>query len=216
MNVLLFGGTGMVGTEVLHLCLRNPKVSRVDSVIRSGQEISHEKLTEHRLEDFRNIGTLASVVGRADLCIYCVGVYQGMVSEEIFWEVTVSYLHHLLEVLEHENANPRFCLFSAQGADPYEKKRSPLFARAKGRAEVRLTESSISESYIFRPGFINPGRKAAKSRIPVWLARPIYKLFPSIGVDAVDLAGVMLNVGLNGSDRKVFENRHIREYQHKL
>ena len=36
-------------------------------------------------------------------------------------------------------------------------------------------------------------------------------LRPSIGIDAADLAAVMLNVGLSGSEQTLFENAAIRQ-----
>jgi hypothetical protein len=86
------------------------------------------------------------------------------------------------------------------------------FARAKGRAERLLLESALPAKYIFRPGYIAPGRQKSRTRIPDWMARPVYRLLPFIGIDAVDLARVMVRVGLDGSTRTLFENADIRRY----
>lgn len=67
------------------------------------------------------------------------------------------------------------------------------------------------DHYIFRPGYIAPGRRKGRSRIPDWLARPVYRLIPSIGIDAVDLARVMLRTGLGRGEKRLFLNREIRE-----
>jgi hypothetical protein len=40
---------------------------------------------------------------------------------------------------------------------------------------------------------------------------PIYKLLPFIGIDAPDLAKVMVNIGLAKGVNHVFENRQMRE-----
>ncbi|MFC1532848.1 hypothetical protein ACFL7M_05745 [Thermodesulfobacteriota bacterium] len=49
-----------------------------------------------------------------------------------------------------------------------------------------------------------------KSKIPVWVAKPVYKLFPGIGIDSSALANVMVDVGLNGIEKEILENRDIR------
>jgi len=40
--------------------------------------------------------------------------------------------------------------------------------------------------------------------------KPIYNLFPSLGIGAPELAKVMIHIGLNGSEMSVFENRDLR------
>ena len=52
MNVILFGGTGMVGQGVLRECLRDPDVTQVIAVLRSGTGQQHPKLRELVHDDF--------------------------------------------------------------------------------------------------------------------------------------------------------------------
>lgn len=209
MNVLIFGATGMVGIETLHACLEDDRVDRVVCVVRQSTGVSHPKLSEITHTDFSDYSALTDTITDADLCIHCIGVYQGMLPEDEFLRITCDYFAALVQRIEQIKPALTFCLFSAQGADPTGTSRV-LFARAKGRAERTLTESSIQDSYIFRPGYINPGRRQAKSRIPVWLARPVFRLIPLIGVEATDLAQLMVRVGIEGHEQHLFENRDIR------
>ncbi|MFD7840337.1 epimerase [Streptomyces sp. NPDC059761] len=50
MNVILFGGTGMIGRGVLRECLRDDSVTAVLSVSRTPLGVSHPKLRE-RIQD---------------------------------------------------------------------------------------------------------------------------------------------------------------------
>ena len=209
MIATIFGATGMVGIEVLHACLVDSRIHEVVTVGRRATDVSHPNLRDVRISDFTDYSGIEDDLRRTDVILYCIGVYQGMVSTAQFWEITCTYVHRLVGVLERVRSDVTFCLFSAQGADQSE--RSPiLFAKAKGRAERFVTQSSLGAKYIFRPGFINPGRKTARSRVPVWVAKPFYKLFPAIGIDAVALARVMVHIGLEGADQSVFENADIR------
>lgn len=209
MQALVFGATGMVGIEVLHACLDETRIERVVCVGRRSTEVSHPKLREVMHDDFNDLDPLTDELKECDILFYCLGVYQGRVPEQEFYDITCGYLDRLLRALESIPIRPIFCLHSAIGADPSEQSRV-LFARAKGRAERLLTESSIADHYIFRPGYIAPGRRSGRSRIPDWLALPVYRLIPSIGIDAVDLARVMLRVGLEGGEKRLFSNREIR------
>lgn len=78
----------------------------------------------------------------------------------------------------------------------------------RGRADARV--SAIARKYVFRPGFINPRQKTATSRIPAWMVRPFYRPIPIIGIDASALAGIMVDVGPNGNEQAILENRDIR------
>lgn len=161
MKVVIFGATGMVGSEVLHECFVCDQFHQVITVGRHVSGLGHAKLTEIEHKDFHNYSSLESELSDPDICFYCLGVYQGQVSKELFWEITVDYLTALIHTLEQVNREITFCLFSAQGADPSERSMM-RFAKAKGRAEKRLLESQIEKAYIFRPGFIMPGRKRPK------------------------------------------------------
>jgi uncharacterized protein YbjT (DUF2867 family) len=209
MKGVIFGATGMVGTEVLHECLVSDQFRQVVTIDRNASGLGDAKLTEIEHKNFHNFSSLESELSDADICFYCLGVYQGQVSKELFWEITVDYLTALIHTLEQVNKEITFCLFSAQGADPSERSLM-RFSKAKGRAEKRLSESQIAKSYMFRPGFIMPGRKNPKLTFSIRAFKPIYNLFPSLGISASDLAKVMIHIGFKGSEMSVFENRDIR------
>lgn len=214
-SVAIFGATGMVGVEVLHVCLDDPDVARVVTVGRRATGIRHAKLREVVVPDLNDLSAAADALGDVDLVVYAVGVYTGRVSEAEFFHITCDYLAGLLRLLQDIGSRATFSLMSAGGADPAEKSRL-VFARAKGRAERLLQESSLPAKYIFRPGYIAPGRQKSRTRIPDWLALPFYRLVPFIGIDAVDLARVMVRVGLDGSSRTLFENGDIRREVRRL
>jgi uncharacterized protein YbjT (DUF2867 family) len=211
MNVLLFGATGMTGIEALHLALADARVTSVMTIGRRATGVEHPKLTEVVHPDMLDLSALEPQLCQADLILYCLGVYQNAVPAPEFWTITAGYLEQLLGRLQQIGADPVFCLMGAQGADPTE--RSPfLFAKAKGRAERYLMESTITRKHIFRPGYIKPGRVASRAPSTEWFSRPIYKLLPFIGIDAVKLAAVMLEVGVTGSGQVLFTNGEMRAY----
>jgi hypothetical protein len=44
------------------------------------------------------------------------------------------------------------------------------------------------------------------------LFAPVYRLFPMIGIDAPELARVMIDVGMNQHETTIIENKDMREY----
>lgn len=209
MNALIFGATGMVGTEVLHQCLSSNQIDRVITISRHKTGVAHPKLVEIEHQNFLDFSSLEAELLQADICFYCLGVYQNQVAADKFWEITVDYLAALISSLERVNREVIFCLFSSRGADPSEKSLF-RFSKAKGRAERILSDASIFQKYTFRPGLIKPGRKKARTGWSGGIAQFIYKLTPFIGIDATDLAKVMIQVGLNGNSKSLFSNREMR------
>ncbi len=211
MKVLILGATGMVGGEVLEQCLANEKIQRVLTIGRRKSGIENPKLKEVGHGDFLDYSTVEAELKNVDVCFYCLGVYQAKVSKDQFWEITVDYLAALVRTFERVNRAVRFCLFSAQGASTNE--RNPIrFAKAKGRAENILLTSELAEKFVFRPGFIMPGPQSKNVTLSAKLFEPIYRLFPKIGIDAPELARVMIEVGMNQHELTVFENRDLRAF----
>lgn len=208
-TALLFGATGMVGIEVLHLALADHRIDQVLTIGRRATGVVHPKLREIPHADQLALVPVAEHLRQADLILYCLGVYQNAVPADEFWTITCGYLEHLLGELKRLDTDPVFCLMGAQGADPSEQ--SPFrFAKAKGRAERFLMESHLRRKYIFRPGYIMPGRGTSRSTTPEWIARPLFKLFPALGIEAVRLARVMIDVGLTRPAKVLYTNGEIR------
>ena len=210
-KVAIFGATGMVGSEALDLCLRSHNVESLISIGRRRTGLDHPKLVEIEHRNFLDYSSIEHNLHDLDTCLYCLGVYQAQVSKEKFWEITVDYLDALIKALEKTNPEIRFCLFSAQGASRSERS-FMRFAKAKGRAENLLLHSRLAEKFIFRPGYISPGPKHLNTTISAKAFEPIYRLFPTIGVDAEVLAKAIVDVGLQGHEKTVFENRDLRMF----
>jgi hypothetical protein len=207
----LFGATGMVGSEVLDICMHSHDVESVISIGRRKTGLDHAKLVETEHHNFLDFSSIEHNLSDLDTCLYCLGVYQAQVSKEKFWEITVDYLDALIRILERINPEIRFCLFSAQGASRSERS-FMRFAKAKGRAENLLLGSKLAEKFIFRPGYIKPGPKHLNTTISAKAFEPFYRLFPAIGVDADVLAKAIVDVGIRGHERTILENRDLRMF----
>ena len=215
MKAIIFGGTGMVGSEVLGHCLNRSDITQVVTIGRNKTGSSHPKLKEVEHSNFLDFSPLEDELSDADICYYCIGVYQGQVSKSVFWQVTVDYLNALLLNLEKSNPDIKFCLFSSQGANQKETSLI-LFANAKGRAEAMLTKSHLRSKYIFRPGYIAPSRASTVQSLSAKFFYPFYKLLPFIGIDAHELAKVMVSIGLTGGEDKIFENSEMRKLSQSI
>jgi uncharacterized protein YbjT (DUF2867 family) len=210
-RVVLFGATGMVGSEALEICLQSDEVESVVTIGRRKTGLDHPKLVEIEHSNFLDYSSIEQYLRDSDICLYCLGVYQAEVSKEEFWEITVDYLDALVETLGRNKPDIRFCLFSAQGAST--SGRSFMrFANAKGRAENILLGSNLAEKFVFRPGYIRPGQSHLNSTLSARIFEPIYRVLPVIGVDANVLAKAIVDVGIRGHDKVVLENRDLKMF----
>jgi len=200
----------MVGSEVIYQLKDDPRFSKIYSVSRRKVGYQSDKIEEVIHADFLDYSDLINFLIEVDVCFYCLGVYQTKVTKGDFWKVTVDYLEALINQVTHINSPLTFCLFSAQGASPKETSLF-LFGNAKGRAEKRLLDSKIQRKYIFRPGFINPGLKSAMSGGSLALYKFIYKLIPSIGIDASDIAKSMVAVSMGSGEKVLYSNADMRK-----
>ena len=207
----------MVGSLVLENCLKRDDVAKVTVVTRRKTGITHPKLVEVVHTDFRDYSTISEYIENQDLCIYCLGVYTGQVPPDKYREITVDYLEAFANAVRKSNEKTTFCYLSGQGADQKEKSRM-LFARNKGIAENILINLKFDQTYIFRPGYIYPSVPRKEPNFSYLLMRILYKgfvskLYPNAGVPSETLANAMVEVGLYGSDKTVYENLDIRNHK---
>ncbi len=119
MNATIFGATGMVDIEVLRQCLNQSQFQQVITIGRHTTGANHPKLCEIEYLNFVDNSALEDQLAETDICFYCLGVYQGKVSMETFWEITFDYVEVLIETFEGTRPNITFCLFSARGMLAY-------------------------------------------------------------------------------------------------
>ena len=204
----------MVGSEVLTVCLENSIINNVTVFVRKPLDIKHKKLNEIVHNDYVNFDSTKKHLNNIDICFYCIGVYTGTVSKEVFNRVTIDMPFELAKVLRSESPQATFSLLSGAGADSTEKSRV-LFAKAKGIAENKLIGLNFKQLNIFRPGYIYPVKPRKEPNIWYKIFRLVYKPLKSIlknsSVTSEQLAAKMVNVALEGNKQLIFENKEILE-----
>lgn len=213
-NVLIMGATGMIGHLCLTRCLSCEDVAKVTAIVRKPTGIVHPKLAEIVHADFYDFSSLEASLKNQDVCLYCVGVYTGQVNKREFTAITVDMTKAFAFALKAQSPDVAFCFLSAGGAD--EKERSPVqFARDKGMAENVLKSAGFKRLHIFRPGYIYPVTPRKEPNFSYKLMRLLYKpLISKLGkkfsITSEQLADAMVNAGLSGSEKIVFENQDMR------
>lgn len=213
-NVLIIGASGMIGNLILQKCLADTNVAKIISLARSRTAIKNQKLLEVVHTDFLNFEPVQVYFKEIDVCFFCIGVYTGSVSREAFRKITVDYTIAFATALKIESPNASFCFLSGQGADQTEKSRL-MFAKDKGIAENFLLSLQFPHTYLFRPSYIYPVVPRKEPNRLYRFMRVIYpflnKVYHQGVITSEELSNAMINVGLHGSDKTVFENKKLRE-----
>lgn len=210
-NVILTGGTGMVGSLLLAECLKNPSIAHVTSLVRKPSGTTHSKLKEVVIKSFANYSSQKELFLNQDIAYYCLGVYTGTVPREEFRKITVDYTKAFASSLKEQSPNASLCFLSGAGADRTEKSRL-MFAKDKGSAENYLLNLNFKNLYIFRPSYIYPVAPRKEPNISYAIMRKLYPLLKLIFpyVKSTDLARAIFVAGVSGASKTTLENLDIK------
>jgi uncharacterized protein YbjT (DUF2867 family) len=216
MRVLIFGGTGMVGSGVLMEALEREDVTSVVTVGRRPTGRSHPKLEEIVHDDFFDYAPVRDRLGGFDACFFCLGVSAAGMTEEKYHRLTYDLTLAAAEILVQLNPQMTFCYLSGSGSDSSESGRW-MWARVKGKIENKLVGMPFKGAYVFRPAFIQPMR-GVRSRTKLYalmygLLGPLYPLlrllFPKYVTNSVTVGRAMVRVAGQGHSRAILENPDI-------
>ncbi|MEL6926156.1 MAG: NAD(P)H-binding protein [Bacteroidota bacterium] len=213
-NLLLTGATGMVGGIILREALQSDQVGKVTSIVRRASGQQHPKLVEVVHQDFTDYSNILPHFQQQDAACFCIGVYTGQVSNELFKKITLDFVQSFSDILHEQNPSATFCLLSGAGADQTEKSRV-AFAKYKGMAENYLQSKDFGQLYLFRPAYIYPVEKREEPNFTYRISRRLYpvlkKLFPTMAITSERLAKAILQAALHGAPKTVLENEDIKQ-----
>jgi uncharacterized protein YbjT (DUF2867 family) len=216
MDVLLFGGSGMVGQGALRECLLDSRVARVVSIVRQPTGQTDAKLRELVIADLWRTDSLGDQLAGFDACLFCVGVTSAGMSEPEYTKVTQELTMKIASQLAALNLGMTFIYVTGQGTDSTERGRV-MWARVKGRTENALLALPFKAAYMFRPGVIQPLRgirsKTALYRTIYTLTEPLLpvlkRLLPNMVTTTEEVGRAMLNVAAKGYPKSVLETADI-------
>ena len=217
MNVVLFGGTGTIGSGALIESLKSPEVARVLSITRRPTGRKHAKLEEVLHEDFLDYGNLKEELRETDACFFCLGVSAAGKSEEDYRRITFDFTVAAAAAVLEANPRATFIYISGAGADSTGTGRI-MWARVRGQLEHHLLGMGLGGAYIFRPAYVQPIGDVAAST--AWYA-PLYKLtkpfypvlrkFPNYVTSTTQIGQALLRVARDGHELQILECGDINE-----
>ncbi len=218
MNVIVFGGTGMVGQGALRECLIDPEILHVLSIVRSPSGQQHPKLRELTHADFFDFSAIESELTGFDAAVFCLGATSAGKTEAQYSRVTYDITMAAAEPLARLNPGMTFVFVSGAGTDSTERGRS-MWARVKGKTENALMRLPFKAAYMFRPGVIQ-AMHGVKSKTPLyripylilWPLMPwLRKRFPQYVTTTEQLGRAMIAVAKYGAPKSVLESADINK-----
>jgi uncharacterized protein YbjT (DUF2867 family) len=215
VNVIVFGGTGMVGAGVLIECLEDPRVRSVLVIGRRSVGISNPKLRELIRSDFFDYRDVRGELSGYEACFFCLGVSVVGMSEPDYQRLTYELTTATADAVMAASPEITFCYVSAEGADSTERGRS-MWARIRGKTENHLLRLS-AKCFVFRPGYIQP-MKGVRSKTRLyqtlydifgWLYPVLRRVVPKHVTTTENVGRAMIEVAAAGYSRRVLENADI-------
>jgi len=209
MNVIIFGGTGMVGQGVLRECLLDPDVQRVLSIGRSSTGQRHGKLRELIRADLLDYSAIENELRGYDACFFCLGVSSVGMPEEQYRHVTYDITMAAARTLARLNPDMTFIYVTGAGTDSTEHGRT-RWARVKGETENALLRLPFRAAYMFRPAAIQPlhgiTSKTKWVQFIITVARPLLtwlQRFPKYITTTEQVGRAMIKVARQGHPKRV-------------
>ena len=169
-NVLLIGASGLIGSELVQLLLRDDKIKTIKVFVRKTLAITDQKLIEllvdfERLEDFKH-----EFQGDALFC--CIGTTRKKTPDLEAYKAIDYGIVLGASNLARSNQVPQVHLVSAIGADTSSK---IFYNRLKGEIEKDLLELDFPNTVIYQPSMLIG--KRSESRPAEFIAQKLMPFF---------------------------------------
>lgn len=169
-TALIAGATGLIGSKLLELILKDDDYERVIVLTRKPLDQEHAKL-ETIISNFKNLDKVSGSL-KADDVFCCLGTTMKKAgSKEKFRKVDYDYPLELAKISKEHGAS-KYLLISAMGAS---KKSSVFYNQVKGEIEEAISKIGFDAYHIFRPSLLLGPRK--EDRVGEDAAKTIFKIF---------------------------------------
>lgn len=161
-TVVIAGGSGVVGSRVVHNLLARDDVGRVVALGRRELAVEHAKLASKIVDVQGAIAIAREMPADVSLAFCCLGTtLKKAGSKEAFRAVDFDAVVAFAEAAREKGAQ-RFLLVSSIGADADAR---TFYLRTKGEAEDALAKLGFPQLVIVRPSFIDHEGKREEERL---------------------------------------------------
>ncbi len=199
-TAIVIGATGLVGTQLVHLLLADPRFKKVLVFTRRTLQFKNEKLEEH-LIDFDKPDQWQQLV-KGDILFSALGTtIKQAGSKQAQYKIDYTYQYQVAQAASY-NEVPVYVLVSSASASPD----SQLFySRMKGELERDVKKLPFKSIYLLQPSLLfgnrqqdRPGEKIGYRVINFVNRLGLFRKYRPIQGRTV--AQAMLNAGIEGAN----------------
>ncbi|MDD4921070.1 MAG: hypothetical protein PHS30_01180 [Bacteroidales bacterium] len=212
-TAVVFGATGLVGKALINELIGNQAYVKVIAVLRKDLPFSSPKLEQLLFPDFKYLMHLKGELSATDY-FCCIGTTIDKVgSKKAFHQVDFEIPTQIAH-LAKELSIPNLVVISSLGADAAS---SYFYLRTKGKMEKSVQKIYTGNLKIVRPSLLMGERSEPRfwERVAIvvmrffgWLL--IGPLGKYRGIDAGDLAKVMVELTGYPTDQVLFESKELK------
>jgi uncharacterized protein YbjT (DUF2867 family) len=211
-TTLIAGSTGLIGSQLLELLLKDDDYSKVIAISRKKLEITDPKLVNVVCE-LNQLSNFSSEL-IADDVFCCLGTTMKVAKSKEKFRAVDFDAPLALAKMAMEHGAKKFLLISALGAN---KNSSIFYNQVKGEIEEAIQQVGLSTTHIFRPSLLIGSRKEQRSgeeaaivfyKFFGWLIPKKYK-----GIESIKVAKAMLSLAKeNQPGVFIHESREIQNF----
>jgi len=216
-TALIFGSTGLVGSDLLTLLLKDDYYTAIKIFARSKININDPKVEIINI-DFNKLNEYSHLI-KGDDCFFCIGTTKKQTpNKEEYRNIEYNFPVIIGEIAKNNNVRS-FMYVSSLGSNPNTKN---TYLKNKGEAEKFLKKLNFSQLSIIRPSFLLGDRK--EFRLGEIIGKKIFKkssfLFQGSlrkfrAIESKDVAKAMIIISKKNYQDIYFDSGYLQDISNK-
>ena len=213
-TAIIFGSTGLIGSQLLNILLQDDEYSTIKAVVRSPISVSHKKL-EVIVNDLTNISSLKENIS-GDRCFFCIGTTKSQTpNKNEYRRIEYDIPVQIASIAKKNNVNC-FLYISSLGSNP---NTNNTYLKNKGEVEEKLKGLNFKQLTIVKPSILLG--KRSKFRLGEFLSQRIFVLlsFLFVGplkkvkpINSKQVAKAIAFIAKNGNSQMIYESDALQNF----
>ncbi len=155
-EVTLFGGTGLIGSLLLDILIKDNDYHKINVVTRKSISLSHKKIKIHII-DFSDSKFYSQTLRNSQIVFASIGTTQSKVkgNKESYRKIDFDIIYNIAKACKENNIE-NFSFVSSSGANI---KSNNFYLNLKGEIENSILNLNLSSTSVFRPSLLLGKRK---------------------------------------------------------
>ena len=216
-TALIFGSTGLVGSNLLTLLIKDDYYTAIKIFARSKVNINDPKVEIINL-DFNKLNEYSHLI-KGDDCFFCIGTTKKQTpNKDEYRNIEYNFPVNIGKIAKNNNVRS-FMYVSSLGSNPNTKN---TYLKNKGEAEEFLKKLNFSQLSIIRPSFLLGDRN--EFRLGEIIGKNIYKKLSFLfqgslrkfrAIESKNVAKAMIVISKNNYQDIYFDSRYLQDISNK-